>query len=185
MNQDVNHVSGSGAVRVYPASAIRLRGPCALGLDVWDTPLSRAPAAAVIAAYCALCTTVSLIPLPILPSLGPSTDRTRRRWVRAGVGRAGGCGFGTDGNDRPAPARLVLPCGADCTVTVGGDPNFLSRDRSGSDAPRFFTCICSWKHPTPGTSTSTILAASCEGLCNWACGVWPAWRGRRLLCLTT
>ena len=143
----------SGAVRVYPG--IRLRGPCALGLDVWDTPLSRAPAAAVIAAYCALCTTVSLIPLPGFSRARSEHRGARRRVCVAGErcwAGGGGCGFGTDGNDRPAPARLVLPCGADCTVTVGGDPNFLSRDRSGSDAPRFFTCIsiCSSKNHAPG-----------------------------------
>ena len=94
----------SGAVRVYPASAIRLRGPCALGLDVWDTPLSRAPAAAVIAAYCALCTTVSLIPLPILPtsraSKGPSTEE-------AGAGVAGvGWRVGVDSGRTATTARL-------------------------------------------------------------------------------
>lgn len=89
----------SGAVRVYPG--IRLRGPCALGLDVWDTPLSRAPAAAVIAAYCALCTTVSLIPLPILPSkLGPSTEE-------AGAGVAGvGWRVGVDSGRTATTARL-------------------------------------------------------------------------------
>jgi len=125
--------------------------------------------------------TVSLIPLPILPSLGPSTDRTRRRWVRAGVGRAGGCGFGTDGNDRPAPARLVLPCGADCTVTVGGSCSSLVTDPG--QMPHVFSLVSVRRNITPGTST--MLAASCEGLCNWACGMWPAWRGRRLLCLTT
>jgi len=159
MNQD-KPCERSGAVRVRfvsmnPASAIRLRGPCALGLDVWDTPLSRAPAAAVIAAYCALCTTVSLIPLPGYSRALSEHRGARRRVGVAGVGRAA---VGVDSGRTATTARLphAWSCRAvaDCTVTVGGDPipNFLSRDRSGSDAPRFFTCIsiCSSKHHAPG-----------------------------------
>ena len=122
---------------------------------------------------------------PDSPEQGPSTDRTRR--VGACRCWAGGWVWIRDGRQRPPGSRtlgmtlgLAVRCGlySDCWWIL-----FLSRDRSGFQMPHVFSLVSVRRNITPGTST--MLAASCEGLCNWACGVWPAWRGRRLLCLTT